>query len=399
MAGKSRRPSGTSAMPRRQSAWAGTDARSLPSSLMVAALIGRRPAIALMSVVLPAPFGPTTVTRSRDWTLSDTSQTATASPWATSRCSISSISLAQIGADDVRVAHHLPWESLGDDLPVAQHDDTVGQVENGAHDVLDEDDRRAAVADLADELERVGHLRRRQPREHLVQQHQPRLGRERAGEIEELAFEQVQLVGQRVGLGFQTGEGEPGSRDPAPPLAAVAAATEHRRKGDVVDDAEPAERARDLIGAGEAEPGDPVSPDPGDVPAVERDPAAVGLVVAADDVDQRRFARAVWPDETEDLAGPNLERHAGEGLEAAERLFHVGADEQRGGGLPCRRVPRQLHDEGRDRFDGRHGCPAPASSESARDPVRQEHYDDDQDRANERAIQDRALTAGQGLHE
>src|SRR2546422_11258971 len=153
MAGKSRRPSGTSAMPWRQSAWAGTDARSLPSSRMIPALIA----------VLPAPFGPTTVTSPRGRTLSDTSQTATASPWATSRCSISSIGLAQICADDVRVAHHLPWESLGDDLPVAQHHDTVGQVENGAHDVLDEDDRRAAVADLADELERVGHLRRCQP--------------------------------------------------------------------------------------------------------------------------------------------------------------------------------------------------------------------------------------------
>src|SRR3989442_538912 len=241
MAGKRRPPSGTSAMPWRERGGAGTDARSLPASRMVPALIGRRPAIALMSVVLPAPFGPTTVTRSRGRTLSDTSQTATASPWATSRCSISSIGLAQICADDVRVAHHLPWESLGDDLPVAQHHDTVGEVENGAHDVLDEDDRRAAVADLADELERVGHLRRRQPREHLVQQHQPRLGREGAGEIEKLAFEQVQLVGQRVGSGLETGEGEPGSREAAPRLAAVAAATDHRRAGDVVDDAEPAE--------------------------------------------------------------------------------------------------------------------------------------------------------------
>ena len=38
------------------------------------------------------------------------------------------------------------------------------------------------------------------PRQHLVEQHQPRPRRERAREFEELALVQVQLVGQRVGL-------------------------------------------------------------------------------------------------------------------------------------------------------------------------------------------------------
>src|SRR6266545_4333143 len=166
MAGKRRRPSGTSAMPWRQSSCAGTDARSAPSRRTVPERIGWRPAIALMSVVFPAPFGPTTVTRSRGRTLSDTSQTATASPCATSRCSTSSIGLAQIGPDDLRVSHDLARESFGDHLSVVQQHDAVGEVEDRRHDVLDEDDRRAAVADLADELERVGHLRRRRSEEH-----------------------------------------------------------------------------------------------------------------------------------------------------------------------------------------------------------------------------------------
>src|SRR3989441_1184605 len=265
MAGKRRRPSGTSAIPWRHTSCAGTGARSLPSRRTVPALIGKRPAIASMSVVLPAPFGPTTVTSSRGRTLSDTSHTATASPWATSRCSISSIGLAQIRADDARVAHDVPREALGDDLPVAQHHDTVGQVENGPHDVLDEDDGRAAVADLADERERIGHLRQRQTREHLVQQHETRLGRERAGEVEELPLEQIQLVGQRVGLGLETGEREPGPRETAPALAAKGATPEPRRPGDGVDDAESAERAGNLVGAGQAETRDPVRAEPGDV--------------------------------------------------------------------------------------------------------------------------------------
>ena len=107
---------------------------------------------------------------------------------------------------------------------------------------------------------------------------------------------------------------------------------EHRRQGDVVDDAEATERARDLVRAGQAEAGDPVRRDPGDVPAVEHDRAAVGPVVAADHVDQRRLARPVGPDEAQDLAGADLECHARQGLEAAERLLHVGAAEQRDGG-------------------------------------------------------------------
>src|SRR5882724_12274691 len=305
-------------MPWRHSSCAGTGARLRPSRRTVPCRIGKRPAIALIRVVLPAPFGPTTATSSRGRMLSDTSQTATASPWATSRRSTSSIALAEVGPDDVRVPHDLTRQSFGDDLPPAQHHDAVGEVEDGPHDVLDEDDRRAPVADPANEPERVGHLRWRQAREDLVQQHQPRLGRERPGEVEEFPLEQVELVGQRVGLGLEAGEREPGPRQTAPGLAAVTAAAEHRGEGDVVDDAESAERARYLVGAGQAEPGDPVSPDPGDVPAVEHDPAAVGLVVAADHVDQRRLARPVRADEAENLAGPDLERHAGEGLEAAE---------------------------------------------------------------------------------
>src|SRR4030095_15523509 len=149
-----------------------TEARSCPSRRALPDLIGKRPASASMSVVLPAPLGPTTVTSSRSPTCSDTSQTATASPWATSRRSISSIGLSQIRADDVGIAHDLPRETLGDDLTAVQDDDTVGQVEHRPHDVLDEDDGRPAVADLADELQRVGHLRGRETREHLVQQDQ-----------------------------------------------------------------------------------------------------------------------------------------------------------------------------------------------------------------------------------
>ena len=32
-------------------------------------------------------------------------------------------------------------DSLGDDLPVVEHDDAIGERHDGAHDMLDEDDR------------------------------------------------------------------------------------------------------------------------------------------------------------------------------------------------------------------------------------------------------------------
>src|SRR5712691_8116278 len=183
MAPKSRRPSGTSAMPCRHSSCAATGPRSTPSRRTVPTRIGRRPAIALMRVVFPAPFGPTTLTSSRSPTLRDTSQTATASPWATSRRSTSSIGLAQVGPDDLRLPHHLARPPLRDDLSVAQHHHAVGEVEDGPHDVLDEDDRGSGGADPPDEPQRVGHLRRGQSREYLVEQHQLRLGGESAREV------------------------------------------------------------------------------------------------------------------------------------------------------------------------------------------------------------------------
>ena len=52
--------------------WAGSVARSTPSNASVPDVTGSRPAIALISVVLPAPFGPTTHTSSPAATESET---------------------------------------------------------------------------------------------------------------------------------------------------------------------------------------------------------------------------------------------------------------------------------------------------------------------------------------
>ena len=76
----SRRPSGTSAIPWPQMRWGGTVARSSPSRRSSPARQRKSPATALMSVLLPAPFGPMTATTSPSPTSSVASHTAMASP-------------------------------------------------------------------------------------------------------------------------------------------------------------------------------------------------------------------------------------------------------------------------------------------------------------------------------
>ena len=99
-----------------------------------------------------------------------------------------------------------------DDQAVIEHDDAVRQRQHRAHHVLDEYDRRAVVADRADQLDRAVDLAGREARQHLVEQQQPRPRRERARELEELPLVQVEVVGQRVRLGREARELEPAVR-------------------------------------------------------------------------------------------------------------------------------------------------------------------------------------------
>ena len=75
-----RRPSGTIATPEVQTRCAGSRATSVPPTRISPAVRGCSPAIALTSVDLPAPFGPTTATVSPGPTVSSTDHSAWASP-------------------------------------------------------------------------------------------------------------------------------------------------------------------------------------------------------------------------------------------------------------------------------------------------------------------------------
>src|SRR5436305_2388783 len=114
-----------------------------------------RPAIALISVLLPAPFGPTTHTSSRAPMASDTSMIAGAAPYETRMRSTSSMRFAQVRLHHLRPAHHLRRPAFGDHPPVAQHDDAVGELHHRAHHVLDEHDARALRPDLLHQRDRA----------------------------------------------------------------------------------------------------------------------------------------------------------------------------------------------------------------------------------------------------
>ena len=70
------RPSGTSTIPASTTAWAGSPVTSLPSSRILPPRGRTRPAMAASVLLLPAPFGPMSVTMAPAGTQSDTPRTA-----------------------------------------------------------------------------------------------------------------------------------------------------------------------------------------------------------------------------------------------------------------------------------------------------------------------------------
>src|SRR5581483_10226212 len=105
---------------------------------------------------------------------------------------------------------------------------------------------------------------------------------------------------------------ERGVLAPAPRLALRVRArerrvSEHRRQGDVLMHAQVREGPRDLIGARYTKARDAMRRQLLDLPTGEGNAAGIGAVMAAHDVDERRLAGAVRPDEPEDLAAPHFQ--------------------------------------------------------------------------------------------
>src|SRR5690606_41171249 len=73
-----------------------------------------------------------------------------------------------------------------------------------------------------------------------------------------------------------------------------------------------------LEGSGQPQAADGIGAQADQLPAPEADAPRLGLVEACDAVEEARLPRAVGSDEGDELAGVDVQVHAGQGLNAAE---------------------------------------------------------------------------------
>src|SRR5438477_11294914 len=122
-----------------------------------------------------------------------------------------------------------------------------------------------------------------------------------------------------------------------PPYGEAAAGLPRHGDDQVVGAGEAAEQDRALIGAADAATDALVRRQGRHILAEEDDAAAIGAIVAADDIEQRGLAGAVGAEDGQPLAGLDGEGDAFERHQRAERAAHalehegVGAAGRRGG--------------------------------------------------------------------
>ena len=171
--------------------------------------------------------------------------------------------MAEIGLDDGGVGRNLRRRAVGDDAAFRQHEDVLGQAHHRLHHVLDHHDGDAAVAQASDHRHDVADLGRVQSGQHLVEQQELRLGRQRTREFQPLAAGDGQRIGRPVEHVGETdlardlfGGGERGL---------ARAVMQMRADQDVLAHREAGEGLHDLEGAGDAAPRQPMRRLAGDV--------------------------------------------------------------------------------------------------------------------------------------
>src|SRR5919108_1790673 len=264
----------------------------------------------------------------------------------------------EVGVEHGLVLAHLLGRAVGDLAPVVEHDHAVGDVHDHAHVVLDERHGGAELGvDVEDEAAHVFLLLDVHAGHGLVQQQQLRLGRQRTGQLHALLQAVGQLAGRRLADGLDLeevddalDEGAVGQLLPAgrpPPERVgddVAAHLEQPARHDVVEHAHALEERDVLERPGDAQRGHVGRGQVRAVAAGEADRALVGMVEAADDVEQRGLAGAVGPDDRQELAALDDHAHLVQRQQRAEADADAVHLQQRArGGRPG------------------HGAPAPTS--------------------------------------
>src|SRR5207247_6127215 len=126
-----------------------------------------------------------------------------------------------------------------------QNNQGIDECDERVNDVLDPDDRDAAAANVADQVDQRRAFVLGQAAGHLVEQEDARLRGERARELEPLAVEEREAAGRPIGLGREAALLD--ELDAAPiDIALAATATERRRHDQVLEHGHAVERLRNL---------------------------------------------------------------------------------------------------------------------------------------------------------
>src|SRR6266513_3926934 len=254
----------------------------------------------------------------------------------------------EVGVEDGRVLADVLGLAVSDLAPVVQDRDAIGDVHDHAHVVLDERDRRAELlVDVEDEAAHVLLLLDVHAGHRLVEQEELGLGGERAAELDALLEPVGQAAGRRLAdrLDLQEVDDPLDGRAVLELLAAGRTPVEglqqeaplHPEKAprhEVVEHAHALEQGHVLEGAGDAEAGDVRWLEARAVPTVEDDPSLVGVIEAADHVEQRRLPGAVGTDDGADLAAIDREAHPTQRDERAEADADALHLEERARGAP-----------------------------------------------------------------
>ena len=245
--------------------------------------------------------------------------------------------------------------ALGDLAPEVQHNDAVGYFHHQRHVVFDQQQRFDAVADqLPEHAAQLMRFLRVQARRRLIQHQQLRTGAERNGEFQQPKF----AAGKRIGFGVHSiAEADlfDDRRRLVAKLPLALALRLARKKGTqqrrlavpvtrrqhVAEHGQPLQHIGLLKRPDQARLRDRVGRAAGDVGAPVSHRSRGRPVEAGDQVETGGLARAVRPDQADDLAGAHLEgdirqrRQAAKPLRDAAEFKHrrsLHADRFRGAG-------------------------------------------------------------------
>ena len=233
---------------------------------------------------------------------------------------------------DQAVDAGLSHRHRADELAVAQHRGAVADRHHFVEPVGDVDDADAVSFKGPHEVEQAGDLGRRERRRRLVHDDEAGVDRQRPGDLDHLLVGDREIAHQpaRVHLQAEPVERALGlahRRRPVDEAAAPRFAADHH----VLGDAERRDEVEFLVDGDDALRLRLVRRRKRHRRAVEDDFAGVGALRARQDLQQGRFAGAVFAEQRMDLARPHLERDLVERDDAGEALGDPSHAEERRG--------------------------------------------------------------------